>query len=384
MKHESAVSELVGALILVALVLTGMGVIGVSLLSQPPPDTRPMVSLAMSCAYCDETEDEDGRYVTLLYHDGGDPVIGSDLEIMAQMNSSGEQNLIPVEPTGVASRSIDWCSGEWTNWTTSSRMSIGDTLKVDMDERPYKIIVTVKKENRRIIVMDSDVKHINNEISDSGSGSGSSSGGSSGGGDFDGDGDPDVSDPDDDNDGIPDVSDPDPYNPSIPGDESTTPTDYSGLIPVYVEGSLIYGIDEHDCENYCDGDQQCLDGCNDLWEECLEYDKCNGWGCGACLAQFYYVNKVGQSEENPDGVTITIPIHQGGDHLWNEYTGAGYVGGEHNQPTIFYPTDSNGIRLDTGESTKFWSKCFHNNIKWKLADSQSEKADCKAKNEKFT
>jgi hypothetical protein len=68
MKKERAVSEIIGALLLVILVIAGIAIVGVYLLSAPP-QAKEKVVLSSSCVDC--TGDS---FVVIVRHDGGDQV----------------------------------------------------------------------------------------------------------------------------------------------------------------------------------------------------------------------------------------------------------------------------------------------------------------------
>jgi len=69
MTDEKALSEIVGAIILVALVITGIGIIGVLMLSTPPPAAKEKAVLSSSCIDCDGT-----KFMVLISHEGGDTI----------------------------------------------------------------------------------------------------------------------------------------------------------------------------------------------------------------------------------------------------------------------------------------------------------------------
>lgn len=69
MKKDSGISEIVGALLLVALVITGISIIGVVLLSTPPPIAKEKVVLSSSCMQC-----APDSFIILTRHEGGDVI----------------------------------------------------------------------------------------------------------------------------------------------------------------------------------------------------------------------------------------------------------------------------------------------------------------------
>jgi flagellin-like protein len=69
MMKDNGLSEIIGALILVALVITGIGIIGVVLLSTPPPVSKEKVVLSSSCMQCDTNS-----FIIVTRHEGGDVI----------------------------------------------------------------------------------------------------------------------------------------------------------------------------------------------------------------------------------------------------------------------------------------------------------------------
>jgi len=69
MKNESAVSEIIGAILLVAIVIAGIGIVGVFMSSTPPPQAKEKAVLSSSCIDC--TGDS---FVVVVRHEGGDVV----------------------------------------------------------------------------------------------------------------------------------------------------------------------------------------------------------------------------------------------------------------------------------------------------------------------
>jgi PKD repeat protein len=72
MKNESAVSEIIGAILLVSLVVLGVMIVSVSVLSQPPPEDIPQIT-----ALADNSSD-----MVFLYHTGGDSLQEQEIRVM--------------------------------------------------------------------------------------------------------------------------------------------------------------------------------------------------------------------------------------------------------------------------------------------------------------
>ena len=69
MKKESAISEIIGAIILVAIVITGIGIVGVFMTSSPPPKTTEKAVLSSSCIDC-----SGDSFVIVVRHEGGESI----------------------------------------------------------------------------------------------------------------------------------------------------------------------------------------------------------------------------------------------------------------------------------------------------------------------
>ncbi len=100
-ENESGVSELIGAILLISLVVTAVSVIGIGLLSQPSVEKIPAFNAIISTSGCNIT----------LIHNGGDTVKNTTVAIL-------------VDGTDVTSTFTKQSStGPWTTW------GIGETLK---------------------------------------------------------------------------------------------------------------------------------------------------------------------------------------------------------------------------------------------------------------
>ncbi|PWR70565.1 type IV pilin N-terminal domain-containing protein [Methanospirillum lacunae] len=69
MKSERAISEVIGAILLVAIVIAGIGIVGVFMTSTPPPKANQKAILSSSCIDC--TGDS---FVIVVKHEGGDTI----------------------------------------------------------------------------------------------------------------------------------------------------------------------------------------------------------------------------------------------------------------------------------------------------------------------
>jgi len=69
MKKESAISEIIGAILLVAIVIAGIGIVGVFMTSPPPPQTKEKAVLSSSCIDCNGSS-----FVVVVRHEGGESI----------------------------------------------------------------------------------------------------------------------------------------------------------------------------------------------------------------------------------------------------------------------------------------------------------------------
>jgi len=69
MKRDNAISEVVGAILLVAIVIAGIAIIGVFMTSTPPPRANEKAILSSSCIDC--TGDS---FIIVVRHEGGDSI----------------------------------------------------------------------------------------------------------------------------------------------------------------------------------------------------------------------------------------------------------------------------------------------------------------------
>lgn len=96
MKSEKAISEIVGALILVALVITGLGIVGVIMFSVPPPIAKEKVVLSSSSLQCSNS-----TFVVVTRHEGGDTLDPKKLSffLTTEFADKSLMNRFQVYPT---------------------------------------------------------------------------------------------------------------------------------------------------------------------------------------------------------------------------------------------------------------------------------------------
>ncbi|KQC07145.1 MAG: hypothetical protein APR55_01040 [Methanolinea sp. SDB] len=121
MLNEKGVSEVIGAILLVSLVILGAMIVAVLFLSQPPPQEIPQVNAIAG---------NNTTHIFLL-HDGGDPLMS--LETLIRIDGradpvpAGDIELLREDGTVEES---SWLSGEW---------SVGKTLRIRDDQTPQSV-----------------------------------------------------------------------------------------------------------------------------------------------------------------------------------------------------------------------------------------------------
>ena len=121
MLNDKGVSEVIGAILLVSLVILGAMIVAVLFLSQPPPQEIPQVNAIAG---------NNTTHIFLL-HDGGDPL--TPLETVIRIDGRSE----PVPPEDIELLREDgrveepsWTSGKW---------SVGKTLRIKDDQPPQSV-----------------------------------------------------------------------------------------------------------------------------------------------------------------------------------------------------------------------------------------------------
>jgi len=125
---HSGVSELIGAILLVGLVITAMAIVAVVLLSNPPPEEIPHLS-----ALASNTSNS-----ILLYHNGGD-ALKEDLTIIS-VNNGPE-----IPHSKITIRNEDGTSESATWDITKTPWTVGKALVIDTTpDLPQSVIVVYK------------------------------------------------------------------------------------------------------------------------------------------------------------------------------------------------------------------------------------------------
>ncbi len=124
-REEHAVSELIGAILLVGLVITAMAIVAVLLLSNPPPEEVPQLNILASR---NETSKQ-----FFLYHNGGDAMRIENTIIRINNDSI----LISNQAINITNE-----DGSVTPWASSNNpWTVGKTLLVPSSSTPQSITV---------------------------------------------------------------------------------------------------------------------------------------------------------------------------------------------------------------------------------------------------
>ncbi|MDD5049402.1 MAG: type IV pilin, partial [Methanoregulaceae archaeon] len=121
MLNEKGVSEVIGAILLVSLVILGAMIVAVLFLSQPPPQEIPQVNAIAG----NNTTVSGIEYIYLL-HDGGDPL--TPMETVIRIDGGRDPGTIEISTEDGSYE--PWTSGEW---------SVGKTLRITDDQPPQSV-----------------------------------------------------------------------------------------------------------------------------------------------------------------------------------------------------------------------------------------------------
>lgn len=138
---DSAISEILGAILMVSIVITGMAMIGVILLSSPAPDSIPKTSFQVyACGEADWTEK-----TVMISHQGGDPIPWSEIKFIV----NPVEGVNPKDPCCSYTGQVDSSnkSGtiiseiEFEPDNKSIQFKTGDTLKIITTKLPNHLII---------------------------------------------------------------------------------------------------------------------------------------------------------------------------------------------------------------------------------------------------
>ncbi len=134
-KRERAVSELIGAILLISLVVLAMAIITVIVLSQPPPEEVPHLN---ALASMNETTGQ-----VFLYHNGGDGLKEEDAIILI--------NNDPTQNSGIQIRSED---GTIANWAGSNiPWTVGKTLIISSATTPTSVSLIFRGSSSQSLIL---------------------------------------------------------------------------------------------------------------------------------------------------------------------------------------------------------------------------------------
>ncbi len=98
--NETAVSEVIGSILLVSIVVTAVSIVGVVLWSQPPPQKIPAFDMIIS--------KDTANYKLHLYHNGGDSITSDEINVLVD----GNDKKLDFAKSGAL----------WTTWTTGESL----------------------------------------------------------------------------------------------------------------------------------------------------------------------------------------------------------------------------------------------------------------------
>jgi hypothetical protein len=97
--NDTAVSEIIGSILLISIVITAVSIVGVILWSQPPPQKIPALDSIIS--------EDTGNNKIHLYHNGGESLNREDFKILVDGN-----DLTAIFTKAGASGWSTWATGE--------------------------------------------------------------------------------------------------------------------------------------------------------------------------------------------------------------------------------------------------------------------------------
>jgi len=135
--NDHAVSELIGAILLVALVITAMAIVAVLVLSNPPPEEVPHLN-----ALAGNTSDS-----ILLYHTGGDEL--KEEQTLIRINNNPD----PIPHSAIFLKSEDGTveSSPWA--VTKTPWGVGKTLVIPSAVPPQSITVTYQGPTSQLLIL---------------------------------------------------------------------------------------------------------------------------------------------------------------------------------------------------------------------------------------
>jgi flagellin-like protein len=114
--HDRGVSEVIGSILLISIVVLGVSLVGVFLFSQPTAQKIPSLNAIIS---------NDTQYI-YIKHDGGDSLNSSEIKFYVNGTDQTSNFHLSTSPTS-----------SWTYWT------IGNTLQYATGATPVKSVLVV-------------------------------------------------------------------------------------------------------------------------------------------------------------------------------------------------------------------------------------------------
>lgn len=152
MRIDTAVAELIGAVLLIAVVIGGMSLIAVLMLSTPPPEKVPKASISAYCVACVDGIDVD-HYEVLIYNGGGESLERSKLKFFLKNSNPVNSGGVEITPYLVYSDVPEYCGSEFGDspafenekWESSENWVSGQTLRffipMNNGEKPQGIFI---------------------------------------------------------------------------------------------------------------------------------------------------------------------------------------------------------------------------------------------------
>lgn len=114
---NSGVSEILGGLLAVSIVFSGMGIIGVYLISTPPPEPLPQISFLVYCCSDDNS--------IIISHQGGDSIYRSDIDFKTYQIDGNE------------------ATNDWVPSSQSGLFETGDTIEFSSNNPKRLLIIDI-------------------------------------------------------------------------------------------------------------------------------------------------------------------------------------------------------------------------------------------------
>lgn len=134
-RKERAVSELIGAILLVGLVITAMAIVAVLLLSNPPPEEVPQLNALAG-------NDTASIY---LYHTGGDEL--KEEQTLIRINN----NPTPISHDNIQIKNDDGTITQWAN--SYIPWSVGKTLIIPSAEIPQSVSIVYQGSTSQNLIL---------------------------------------------------------------------------------------------------------------------------------------------------------------------------------------------------------------------------------------